>query len=423
MFSSSRTALPMLGATYRMRKHFQTLPNMLPVERPRTSAASRLCALPKSHRQQQPRSPLEHSALVSSLQKEDRFRNLQPPAASVDWSERLLRSWFEAGGCITLSSLSNETACSAARSLIDCVGEHLPVRQLEWSAIGSTKSSDGGGLLGALRHDDTAAVSRLFDRLMERDIVACTLGADPPVLEQVVREAGRARPSMRAGEVRADDGTLVAGFSPSGQPRGDVFVLLRNLQDGSNPDAWPGLVAADEALGFVGSALAEHLANLEAPTIAKRGEGQRLEPAIALGKRSDSFVACFPGDGLGYGAHVRDGCLTSLREARTHTRTHTHTRAHAHARTPFLSLSLSHTHTHIDIVCHRNLLSLHLTIRPHHPAIRPHTPPSLTATRTADSRCSCTRRGRGTPSTAAPFACSTSGEAAGGKCRHSQMLS
>ena len=172
--------------------------------------------------------------------------------------------------------------------------------------------------------------------------------------------------------MRADDGTLVAGRSPSGAPRGDKHVLFRELLDGggdatsisgdasstsptsserlsdeasgtskeaestngsASGDTWPGLAAADEALGLVGSALAAHLREGEwqregsgereggeleggksqrerpAPT---SGGGGGSRPGMELGKRSDSFVACFPGDGLGYGAHVRELLTSSL---------------------------------------------------------------------------------------------------------------
>ena len=136
-------------------------------------------------------------------------------------------------------------------------------------------------------------------------------------------------------------GSRISGQSPSGAPRGDRFVMARDLpgfvgsyggssrargagdggdsgpsgagigrggdgsgsgrgeasgirsgrivgQDGGGLQ-WTYLAAADEAIGVVGSLLAPVFAN--APL------------NLQLDKRSDTFVAHFPGDGLGYGAH------------------------------------------------------------------------------------------------------------------------
>ena len=81
---------------------------------------------------------------------------------------------------------------------------------------------------------------------------------------------------MRPGELRSsDDGTIVAGRAPSGEPRGDRHVLLRELlaaeagvcelddlvafwraadPGASSTTSWPSLRAADEALGVVAAA-------------------------------------------------------------------------------------------------------------------------------------------------------------------------
>ena len=117
--------------------------------------------------------------------------------------------------------------------------------------------------------------------------VRCRLGADASILRGVEAEGERAWPRMRPGELRASDGAVIVGRSPSGALRGDRHVRLRELAEG--PDGWPHLFAADAAMGAIGAAVRVACAP------------QR----VRIGVRSDAFVARFPGDdGLGYGNHL-----------------------------------------------------------------------------------------------------------------------
>ena len=231
------------------------------------------------------RTQAAQEALVARLRRETNSHSgLEPPADATDWPVTVLRRWFEDGGTVTVDALSREPPTSRCPlRLIDEVGSGFPVAELPPLDLGH------GGVLGALRRSDDATLAALAARLAEDKWVACALGADAGALAGFAAEAARARAFMRPGEVRASDGSgTVSGRSPSGAKRGDSYVLSRTLPGA--PAAWPALASADAALGAVGSALAPHL---------------RAHPALRLelATRSDTFVACFAGDGLGYGAH------------------------------------------------------------------------------------------------------------------------
>ena len=259
------------------------------------------------------RSQAEHAALISSLQEEF-GDDITAPQDSSDWPTTLMRRWFQDGGHLTMDALSCEPPSQITRSLIDQVGATLPAVELDLLRHGNAAED---GLLGALRQDGPNApmVAQLCERLLENDCVACQLGAPMSFYGKLRAEGTRAWPAMRPGELRSsDDGTIVAGRAPSGEPRGDRHVLLRELlaaeaesassttswpslraadPGASSTTSWPSLRAADEALGVVAAAISSRLRRVNAAD----GLG-------ALGKRSDSFVAIFPGaDGLGYGAH------------------------------------------------------------------------------------------------------------------------
>lgn len=243
------------------------------------------------------RSQAEHAALISSLQEEF-GDDITAPQDSSNWPTTLMRRWFQDGGHLTMDALSCEPPSQITRRLIDQVGATLPAVELDLLRHGNPAED---GLLGALRHDGPNApmVAQLCERLLENDCVACQLGAPMSFYGKLRAEGTRAWPAMRPGELRSsDDGTIVAGRAPSGEPRGDRHVLLRELlaaeaESASSTTPWPSLRAADEALGVVAAAISSQLRRVNAAD----GLG-------ALGKRSDSFVAIFPGaDGLGYGAH------------------------------------------------------------------------------------------------------------------------
>jgi hypothetical protein len=253
----------------------------------------------------------DHAALVAALQREHSTR-LQPPAESKDWSDTLLQRWFEDGGYLSVEALSLEPMTTATRHLVDRVGEGLPVATLEPMDLRmrAEAPSEASTLLGALQSQDTdaasAALSRVANELVERGCAVCSLGLDTVTLQDLRSEGERAWPVMRPGELNAADGSTVAGRSPLGAARGDRFVLSSELLSAGGrlsdtASSWPALVAADDAIGRVGVALSPQL------------EGLGLPP---LPKRSQSFLACFPGDGLGYGSHLdgssSDGCTLQL---------------------------------------------------------------------------------------------------------------
>ena len=64
------------------------------------------------------------------------FQIVTPPAASQAWSEPLVRSWFEAGGCLSVDAVHVEPSLN-----IDDLGDGLPVRELAQCDVGV------GGLL------------------------------------------------------------------------------------------------------------------------------------------------------------------------------------------------------------------------------------------------------------------------------------
>lgn len=252
------------------------------------------------------RSSAEHKRLITSLQQA--YGSIHAPNNSTDWPEALLQQWFADGGNLTTRALSMQPPSPLTHRLIDDVGASMPAVELEMMDSGAS------GILGALhRGGDRRPLAELVERLVEHDCVATRLGLDSDVIDGLLSEGEKAWPFMRPGEVRsASDGRIHAGISPSGSPRGDRHVLVRDLADEATPagggggggdlSCWPSLATADDALGSVAAAIAAQLrdeSNDDAWSHGAAADG-RLG---ALRRRSDTFLACFPGDGLGYGAH------------------------------------------------------------------------------------------------------------------------
>ena len=173
-------------------------------------------------------------------------------------------------------------AAAAKKRLVDSVGADLPVVELrpDWR----TEKT----VLGALASGDEPYFDALAAALSSSDVVVCRLGLGAETLGEVVTEADVAWPLMRPGELAASQHdaqgatVLVAGSSPSGYERGDRYLQYGELLPGGE---WPALTRAHEALGAFADAFAPRL------------------PSLKICATSDTFVARFPGDGLGYGAH------------------------------------------------------------------------------------------------------------------------
>ena len=133
---------------------------------------------------------------------------------------------------------------------------------------------------------------------------------------------------MRPGELQSSDGSVISGFSPSGAPRGDVFVsppelpgyvgisniTSRQLRGGAGggggggggeggeggSSSWPALEAVDAAVLAATTALARSL------------EGLEPRSRLSLLTLTAGLFACFAGDGGRYGAHTDGGETNSL---------------------------------------------------------------------------------------------------------------
>lgn len=219
-----------------------------------------------------------------------------PPASlSAQWSDRLLRRWFEAGGVVTMAAAEEEEDDATYRSLLDQVGVGLPFRDLSPMRYGGD-----GGLLGAAARGETAVFNQLADAIARDGWVLADLG--PPAGHGVwarVRDEGmRLLPRMGPGMLESADGKVTLGKSPSGAARGDVYLTASEaLAKGGGANAYPALATLDQALAVVGHAFA--------PAIERH---ERLRHRIRL--RTDPFFKVFPGkkdDSKGYGAHFDGG--------------------------------------------------------------------------------------------------------------------
>lgn len=197
---------------------------------------------------------------------------------------------------LTLATAEGEDDDTYCR-LLDVVGVGLPIRELEPLHLGA------GGLLGSAAAGDGAVFDRLADRLARDGWVLADLGTEPGhgVWAAACAEGRSLLPHMKAGILEAADGTVTAGKSPSGAPRGDVYITVSEAQN-RRPGGWPALGLLDTALAVVGHALAPAL---------ERHPALRMRTRI----RTDPFFKCFPGGAAEYGAHFdggRIGAATKL---------------------------------------------------------------------------------------------------------------
>jgi len=184
----------------------------------------------------------KHARLVAALQHE--HAGLIPPVDAVQWPEALFRRWFEGGGNLSVAALNEVPQSDVTRRLgTDQVGATLPLLPLGLECLGP------GGLLGAIQRADEASISRLVAAISENGLVACDIGTEVASGSALLEEAQRARPRMRPGELRASDGRVLFGLSPSGAPRGDRYICCGELDGGAS--AWPALAAANEVCLYV----------------------------------------------------------------------------------------------------------------------------------------------------------------------------
>lgn len=243
----------------------------------RGGAAKIEAALGASGERAKGRSTAEHAALIQALSQE--FRGVSPPpAGSVEWPASLVRRWHEDGGALRLAALAAEPP-ETRRRFVDAVGSTLPVVVVEPAASPT--------IIGAVEAGNTAFLDAVAAHILLDDgFVTCRLGLDTTTLDAVAAEAEEAWPLMRPGEIKGVNGKesfLVGGASPSGMARGDRYLLFGELDGGRA--SFPALARAHAALNVVADALAPRL------------------PVLEIGGSSDTFIARFPGDGLGYNAH------------------------------------------------------------------------------------------------------------------------
>ena len=241
------------------------------------------------------RGALEHAALVERLQAEMYCEDLTPPDSSCNWPESLLRSWFADGGVLTFSAAAAEGPFVASR-LADEIGAGLQLRALP-------VLSRPGGAIDAARRGDHAFFRELAARIGRVGAAATELlgcGGVDPVWAEVEEEGAALEAHMRPGMLRANNGEVVYGRSPSGAVRGDRFLFV--LEAEQSGVRCPALSSLNEQLTAVGYALAA--------AVAEEAALQRMQ----ILRRSDGLFACFPGDGSGYGAHVdgSDGTRLSM---------------------------------------------------------------------------------------------------------------
>lgn len=155
----------------------------------------------------------------------------------------------------------------------------------------------GRTLLGELDAHPNGRGSTLLKavaaRLADVGWVALRLGAPAGSLDAVAAEALDAYPRMRPGKVVDPlTGAVRSGVDPTGTARGDRFSHVHDETVlGGGSVAWPALHALDAQMERVAIAIAGAVAN---------------EPRLPFDVqgRSDSMIACFPGGGAEYGAHL-----------------------------------------------------------------------------------------------------------------------
>ena len=179
-----------------------------------------------------------HDARIVALQHE-LASNLQPPADSNDWPDGLLRRWFDDGGTTTVRALAETPWCEATRRLVADLGSDWPVAEMEHMPLAGTHRT----VLEAVQSDDDYALTAIAERLATDDAVALRLGIEAGTIDGLLSESERAWNAMRPGELRAEDGTIISGQSPSGAKRGDRFVFASSLlaPKAGGARLWPAL--------------------------------------------------------------------------------------------------------------------------------------------------------------------------------------
>ena len=248
----------------------------------RGAAAKIDAALGSTAERAKGRSASEQAALIKSLSHE--FSGVPPPpAGSEEWPVSLVRRWHQDGGALRLAALAAEPP-ETQRRLVDDVGSTL--RQIV------VEPHQSPTIMEALDAGNSSFLDAVAGNIRRDHFVTCRLGLDAATLDAAASEGEDAQPLMRPGEIRGvspdAEAFLVGGASPSGAARGDSYLYYGELGTRAST-AFPALTKAHTALSAVTDALAPRL------------------PELEIGASSDTFIARFPGDGLGYGAHYDNG--------------------------------------------------------------------------------------------------------------------
>jgi len=154
-------------------------------------------------------------------------------------------------------------------------------------------NENGETLLSAVLNESTSLFDACAAQLASVGWVAIRVGLAHSELSAVAEEGMKAYPRMVCGKVvHPLTGKVREGVDPAGVKRGDRFALVHD--EAAFPDGaakWPALFAMDDTMTTL------------AVKLAAAVEKERRLPFTLQG-RSDAMIACFPGGGTEYGAHL-----------------------------------------------------------------------------------------------------------------------
>jgi hypothetical protein len=229
----------------------------------------------------------KYAARIARLQREfDHVAHTPPPKCGAEgWPEELLRYWYKSGGSITVE-LATRLFEHLGKAHLHLVGAGFPRVELDPTV------NVAGGLLGASERGERQPFDAIGLQLANRGFALVDLGgsASADFYARACDEGRRLWPRMKAGELTNKDGRLTAGKDPSGEQRGDRYIVCSEARE---EGAWPALAACEAALTLIGAEVNTSLRHV-------------------LKLRSDPYFACFPGGGARYGAHFDGGGFNPL---------------------------------------------------------------------------------------------------------------